>query len=110
MKKLSKIPTDMTEEYKALLLDDTKLGATTKKAATDQKKPAKKKHKRKLPKSAESGVPLDPERWLPKWKRAKYRKKFGRKLRETQGEVAGGAQVGPSTATVEATKAKSKKK
>lgn len=101
---------DMDDEYKLLLLDDTRLGASTKKAKPEEKKTTKKKRKVKLPKSAENGLPPDPERWLPKWKRAKYRKKFGKKLRETQGEVTGGAQVGPSTATVEVSKTKSRKK
>jgi len=110
MKKLTAIPTEMTEEYKGLLLDDTRLGVATKKSKPEEKKPAKKKRKRKLPKNAESGITPDPERWVPKWKRAKYRKKFGRKLRETQGEVAGGVQLGPSTATMEVTKTKPKNK
>ena len=84
---------EMSEEYKRVLLDETKLGANVK-AKTDDKKVSKKKHKKKLPKSAEAGVPLDPERWLPKWKRAKYRKRFGRKFRETQGDSAASTQVG----------------
>lgn len=92
--KLGDLPMEMDDEYKRILLDETKLGATAKKAKPDEKKPLKKKHKKKLPKSAETGVPPDPERWLPKWKRSKYRKKFGRKLRETQGEATASSQVG----------------
>lgn len=107
-------------------MDETKLRVTKKKAKIEDKKdtktgavqgiPKKKKHgKKKMPKNADPNLPVDPERWLPKWKRSKYRKRFGRKLRETQGEAAGSTQVGtgpaaPSTATVEATKAKTKKK
>lgn len=90
LKKLGDMPVELDDEYKRLLLDETKLGVSTKKGKPEEKKILKKKHKKKLPKSAESGIPPDPERWLPKWKRTKYRKKFGRKLRETQGEVATG--------------------
>ncbi len=108
-KKLGDIPIELDESYKRLLLDETKLRVTTKKAAKPEEKKEgvaptavaaagkKKKHKKKLPKNADPNNPPDPERWLPKWKRSKYRKKFGRKLRETQGEVTGSTQVGICT-------------
>ena len=103
------------EEYKQLLLDDTKLKAGRRKSKPGQQtasgtapgtasgaapvpeakagivgKERKKKHKKKpMPKNVDTTQPPDPERWLPKWKRAKYRKQFKRygKFRETQGDV-----------------------
>jgi hypothetical protein len=88
----------MKDEFKRSLLDETKLRATTKKLEEkkqeDQKK--KKHKKKKLPKNVDTSKPADPERWLPKWKRAKYRKLFKKygKSRETQGEASASGQIG----------------
>jgi signal recognition particle subunit SRP72 len=128
-KKLGDMTMDFDDEYKRLLLDETKLKIGSKKAGEEKKETAsakKKKHKKgKLPKNADPTNPPDPERWLPKWKRSKYRKQFKRygKSRETQGEATATAPIGackifntnslvtgPSTATADVTKSKQKKK
>jgi signal recognition particle subunit SRP72 len=57
--------------------------------------PMKKRHRKtKFPKGydpAQPGPPLDPERWLPKWQRSKYKKmakKRGIVLKGAQGDAA----------------------
>ncbi len=90
---------DLDDGYRRLLLDETKLRAgKTKKEKTEEKKEGKKrKHKKKhMPKHADTASPPDPERWLPKWKRSKYRKQFKRygKFRETQGEATTTVPIG----------------
>lgn len=90
----------MKEEYKKSLLDETRLRPISKSEKPEEKKKGevkKKKHKKKkMPKNVDTSQPADPERWLPKWKRAKYRKLFKRygKFRETQGEATATTQIG----------------
>ena len=107
-KKLGEMKIDLDENYKKMLLDETRLRAASKKAAKPEEKKEgagkKKKHKKKkLPKNADKNIPVDPERWMPKWKRAKYRKRFGRKQRETQGEATGTTQVGACIININST-------
>jgi len=53
--------------------------------------------------------PPDPERWLPKWQRKKYRKLALKKgIRVTQGDISGDNK-GPTTANIAATSSKSSK-
>ena len=98
-KQLGDLTMDFDEDYKRSLLDETKLKIGSKKGAEEKKQTAgkKRKHKKKkLPKNADPTNPPDPERWLPKWKRSKYRKQFKRygKSRETQGEATATTQIG----------------
>ncbi|CAH2075016.1 unnamed protein product, partial [Iphiclides podalirius] len=62
-----------------------------------QKMKAKRKRKTKLPPNADLSRPPDPERWLPKYERAAFRKRRGGR----RGEVIKGSQ-GMSTAAVDA--------
>lgn len=99
-KRLGDLAVDIDENYKRLLLDETKLRAGMRATKLEEKKEVagkKKKHqKKKLPKNADPTNPPDAERWLPKWKRTKYRKQFRKygKSRETQGEATAGTQIG----------------
>ena len=103
-KKLGELTVELDDNSRRVLLDETKLRMGTKKGKTEEKKEAgrKKKHKKKkAPKKVDGAptLPPDPERWLPKWKRSKYRKQFRHygKLRETQGDASTTTQVGACT-------------
>jgi len=74
--------------------------------------PKKRKNKIRYPKNfdpAKPGPPPNPERWLPKYERAEYKKRMAKKnkglIRGPQGSSVGGEEVsknkGPSTAHVE---------
>jgi hypothetical protein len=117
-KALGEFALPFDEEYKQQLLDETKLkvrrhkskpqdshvsvpplvpGAPTQPGPSVQTKEKKKKHKKKpMAKNVDKSTPADPERWLAKWKRAKYRKQFKRlgKFRETQGDVVAAPVLG----------------
>ena len=84
----------------------------------DSSKQIKKKKKNiRYPKGFDPdnpGPPPDPERWLPKQLRSKYKKSTKKKLRGPQGMTVGKEttatfQTGPSTATQDVSSLKGRK-
>jgi hypothetical protein len=97
------------EERKATLLENLNQRKKEGKSAKDAKKPNKKHKKSKKPVNTENKE-VDPERWLPKWQRAKFRKLAMKKgMHVTQGDISVSTSKGPSTAGLTVASDKSKK-
>lgn len=60
----------------------TDLCSTPRGDAAVARKKKHKKRKTKLPKNCDTSIPPDPERWLPKYERAGFRKKRDRRAKD----------------------------